>query len=50
LLSFEHELSGRGEMYDHHGNLIDFHTQFSNVVEATEVGTAAAAAVKLKLP
>jgi hypothetical protein len=32
-------LSGRGEMHDHHGNLIDFHTQFSTVVEATEVGT-----------
>jgi hypothetical protein len=27
------------KMHDHHGNLIDFHTQFSTVVEATEVGT-----------
>jgi len=27
-LSFEHELSGRGEMHDHHRNLIDFHRQF----------------------
>jgi hypothetical protein len=25
-------------MYAHHRNLIDFHTQFSNVVKATQVG------------
>src|SRR5262245_27335448 len=25
-------------MHDHHGNLIDFHTQLSTVVEATEFG------------
>jgi hypothetical protein len=25
-------------MHDHHRNLIDFHTQFSNVVDATEIG------------
>src|SRR5262245_28892187 len=27
-------------MHDHHGNLIDFHTQLSTVVEATEFGPA----------
>jgi len=24
-------------MHDHHRNLIDFHTQFSNAVDATEI-------------